>query len=184
MTPALVAFGVVFLAELGDKTQLVVLTLGTRYKAAPALGALGLAILVLQGISVTAGAAVGEALPDDAVTIAAGLLFCTFAVVTWRTAAHADEGAPPAAGRGVWGLALAFFLAELGDKTMITTASLAADRGALGVYAGSVVAMLASTVLALVAGNAIAQRVPASTMGRIGAVAFAAVGVFTLLSAL
>ena len=179
------AFAVVFLAELGDKTQLVALTLAGRYRATSVLLALGGAIAVLQTLSVTAGALISRAVPDRAIAIGAGLLFCGFAVWTWRgAAARDDDDHEVDAGRGgLLGVAIAFFLAELGDKTMLTTAGLAADRGAVGVWIGSFAAMLTATALAVVAGRALTRRLSPAALARAGAVAFAVVGVATLVSA-
>ena len=176
------AFVVVFLAELGDKTQLVALTLGGRYPASRVLLALAGAIALLQTISVTLGALVSRALPDRTVAIGAGLLFLGFAVWTWRSADDPDDDTVTPRG-GLLGAATAFFLAELGDKTMLTTASLAADRGALPVWIGSFAAMLAATTLAVVAGRTVTQRVGADVLRRVGAAAFAIVGVVTLATA-
>ena len=177
------AFVVVFLAELGDKTQLVALTLAGRYPAVKVLAVLGAAIAVLQTLSVTAGALISRAVPERAIAVGAGLLFLAFAVWTWRSADE-DEDAAASAGRaGLVSVAVAFFLAELGDKTMLTTAGLAADRGAVPVWIGSLGAMLAATALAVVAGKALTTRVPPRTLRRIGAVAFAVVGALTLVSA-
>ena len=183
----LAAFAVVFLAELGDKTQLVALTLAGRYPALKVLAALGAAIAVLQTLSVTAGAVVSETVPDRAIAVGAGVLFLGFAVWTWRSVDEDDDqGDEASSGAGTAGLlsvAGAFFLAELGDKTMLTTAGLAADRGVVPVWVGSFAAMLAATALAVVAGKALTTKVPARTLRRIGAVAFAVVGVATLGSA-
>jgi putative Ca2+/H+ antiporter (TMEM165/GDT1 family) len=177
-------FAAIFLAELGDKTQLVALTLAARHEAARVLLALGAAILVLQTLSVTAGALLSRAVPDRAIAVGAGLLFLGFAVWTWRgrdADAEDDEGSGTT---GLLGVAGAFFLAELGDKTMLTTAGLAADHGAVPVWIGSTMAMLASTVLAVVAGRALTARVSTGTLRTLGAVAFAVVGLATLGSAL
>jgi putative Ca2+/H+ antiporter (TMEM165/GDT1 family) len=183
----LAAFVVVFLAELGDKTQLVALTLAGRYPAVKVLAALGGAILVLQTLSVTAGALVSEAVPDRAIAVGAGLLFLGFAVWTWRSAEDEDEVDADVRSRtpraGLMSVAVAFFLAELGDKTMLTTAGLAADRGAVPVWIGSFFAMLAATAMAVLAGQVLTKRVTPETLRRIGAVAFAVVGVLTLASA-
>jgi len=178
----LAAFVVVFLAELGDKTQLVALTLGGRYPTSRVLLVLTGAIAVLQTISVTLGALVSKALPDRAVAIGAGLLFLGFAVWTWRSADDAEEDAAPTRG-GLLGAAAAFFLAELGDKTMLTTAGLAADRGALPVWIGSFLAMVSATVLAVLAGRTVTQRVGPHLLRRVGAAAFAVVGIVTLATA-
>lgn len=179
------AFAVVFLAELGDKTQLVALTLAGRYPALKVLAVLGAAIVVLQTLSVTAGALVSEAVPDRAIAAGAGLLFLGFAVWTWRSADDDDDEATAgSAGRaGLVSVAVAFFLAELGDKTMLTTAGLAADRGAVPVWIGSFGAMLAATTLAVVAGQSLMRRVQPRTLRRVGAIAFAVVGTLTLAGA-
>ncbi len=179
MADVLAAFAVVFLAELGDKTQLVALTLAGRYPALKVLAALGAAIAVLQTLSVTAGALVSEVVPDRAIAVGAGLLFLGFAVWTWRSRDAGDDD-ESAAGTGLLSVAGAFFLAELGDKTMLTTAGLAADRGAVPVWIGSFAAMLAATALAVVAGRALMARVSPAALRTIGAVAFAVVGVVTL----
>jgi Ca2+/H+ antiporter, TMEM165/GDT1 family len=178
------AFAVVFLAELGDKTQLVALTLAAQHQAARVLLALGAAILVLQTLSVTAGALLSRAVPDRATAVGAGLLFLGFAVWTWRGRDADDDGDEGPGATGLLGVAGAFFLAELGDKTMLTTAGLAADHGAVPVWIGSTLAMLASTVLAVVAGRALTAKVSPRTLRSVGAAAFAVVGLATLASAI
>lgn len=178
------AFVVVFLAELGDKTQLVALTLAGRYPALKVLAVLGVAIAVLQTLSVTVGALISEALPERAIAAGAGLLFLGFAAWTWRTADEAEDDATSAAGRaGLISVGVAFFLAELGDKTMLTTAGLAAARGAVPVWIGSFAAMLAATALAVLAGQSLTRHVRPRTLRHLGAIAFAVVGVLTLASA-
>jgi putative Ca2+/H+ antiporter (TMEM165/GDT1 family) len=178
------AFVVVFLAELGDKTQLVALTLAGRYPALKVLAVLGVAILLLQTLSVTAGAIISEAVPERAIAAGAGVLFLGFAVWTWRGADEEVAADADTAGHaGLVGVAVAFFLAELGDKTMLTTAGLAADRGAVPVWIGSVAAMLAATALAVLAGQSLMKRVRPGTLRRAGAVAFAVVGTVTLAGA-
>ena len=185
MGALLLALGVVFVAELGDKTQLVVLTMGAKQRLAVAIPGLFVTILLLQGIAVSVGAALSEVVPDLALQIGAGLLFLGFAVWTWRSAdgGEDEDAAAKRGGAGVVGMCVAFFLAELGDKTQLTAAALAADHGVLPVWIGASLGLFGATLLALVAGRAIAERVSERTLSRIGAVAFAAVGVFTLVSA-
>lgn len=182
----LTAFAVVFLAELGDKTQLVALTLAGRYPAMQVLAALGVAIAVLQTLSVTAGALISRAVPERGIAVGAGLLFLGFAVWTLKAAEQGDgDGAARAVTPrgGLLSVAVAFFLAELGDKTMLTTGSLAADRGAVPVWVGSFGAMVAATALAVLAGQLLTKRVRPRTLRQLGAVAFAVVGVAALASA-
>jgi putative Ca2+/H+ antiporter (TMEM165/GDT1 family) len=184
MGALLLALGVVFVAELGDKTQLVVLTMGARQRIAAVIPALFVTIALLQGIAVSVGAALAEVVPDRALEIGAGLLFCGFAVWTWRGANKSDEDDDAIAGRvGVLGMCVAFFLAELGDKTQLTAAALAADHGVVPVWIGATLGLFGATLLALVAGRALAERVSERTLSRVGAAAFALVGVFALVSA-
>lgn len=184
MGDILAAFAVVFLAELGDKTQLVALTLAGRYPALKVMAALGAAIVVLQTLSVTAGALISRTVPERGIAVGAGVLFLGFAVWTWRSADEDDDDDAAVGTAGLPSVAVAFFLAELGDKTMLTTAGLAADRRAVAVWVGSTGAMLAATALAVVAGKALTTRVAPRTLRRIGAVAFAVVGVATLGTAI
>ena len=184
VTDVVAAFVVVFLAEMGDKTQLVALTLGGRDPAVKVLTALGAAIALLQTLSVTAGALISTAVPDRAVATGAGLLFVGFAVWTWR--ASDDDNNDGTSGGDelrLHAVAVAFFLAELGDKTMLTTAGLAADRGPVPVWIGSFAAMVAATAIAVVGGTALGRHVHPRTMRRAGAIAFALVGAATLVGA-
>ncbi len=177
------AFVVVFLAELGDKTQLVALALAGRYPPTRVLLALGGAIAVLQTLSVTAGALISEAVPERAIATGAGVLFLAFAAWTWRSSDEHDDQVDRPPSSGLWAVAVAFFLAELGDKTMLTTAGLAADRGPAVVWLGSFAAMLAATALAVLAGQRLTSLIAPRTLQRGGAVAFLVVGVLTLAGA-
>jgi putative Ca2+/H+ antiporter (TMEM165/GDT1 family) len=184
MGALLLALGVVFVAELGDKTQLVVLTLGARHRIVAAIPALAVTIALLQGIAVSVGATLARVVPDLALEIGAGILFCGFAVWTWRGAGQEEDDETAGGTRGgVFGMCVAFFLAELGDKTQLTAAALAADHGAFPVWIGATLGLFGATLLALVAGRFLAERVSPRTLGRVGAVAFAAVGIATLIAA-
>ena len=133
----------------------------------------------------TVGALLSEALPERAIALGAGLLFVGFAVWTWRSADDdiRDEVTEEVSRAGLLGVAGAFFLAELGDKTMLTTAGLAADQGAVPVWIGSFAAMMAATALAVLAGRWLTTRVAPGTLRRVGAGAFAVVGIATLTGA-
>ena len=181
-----VAFALVFVAELGDKSQLVALAAAGRHGAARTIAALAGAIAVLQTLSVTAGAAIAVAVPDRAIGIATGVLFLAFGVWTWhgayrdRVPSEAPRESPTA---GLGRVTALFFLAEFGDKTMITTAGLAADRSVVPVWIGSTAAMVTATVLAVLAGSSIAKRVSIRSIRRLGAAAFLIVGALTLAAA-
>lgn len=176
------AFGLVFLAELGDKTQLVVLTMGGGRRAGPTLAGLAVVIAVLQAIAVGAGALVARGVPDPWMGVGSGLLFLGFAAWTWLAGDDHDDGDRPPGSLAAF--LAAFFVAELGDKSNLATALLATENDALGTWLGATGGFLAATVVSLAAGTWLRRRVAAATMQRAGAVAFAVVGLVTLVAAL
>ena len=163
MDALLLSFGVVFVAELGDKSQLMALAFATRHRLAPVLLGIATAAGVVMGISVLLGAAVGDALPTEAVQVLAGLTFLAVAAWTLREDDHGDAGAVATgrrSGSAVAAVALAFFVAELGDKTMLATLTLASTHGLWGTWAGATLGMVASNLLAVLGGRALAAGLP------------------------
>lgn len=169
----LISFGIIFVAELGDKSQLMAMTLAARYRPRVILAAITAATAVVHLISVLLGAALGVALPTRAISVVAGLAFLGFAAWTLRGDELTDEDRKRAeqGGRSVfWSVAIAFFLAELGDKTMLATVTLATDNGIVGTWLGSTVGMVAADALAIVVGLMLGARLPERVI-RIGAAA-------------
>ena len=189
LTAAAVAFGVVFVAEFGDKSQLLILAFATRYPWRPVVAGLVIAAAVIQGISVAIGAVVGAALPDTAVGIVAGIAFLVVAAWTLRGGDDDAEEAAGVAGRRT-GLALVgavagtFILAELGDKTMLATFALAASQGPLPTWIGSTLGEVAANLVAVAVGRQLGTRLSPRAV-RIGSAAlFAVAGVLVLIGAL
>lgn len=179
-----IAFGLVFVAELGDKSQLLTVAFAARYRTGAVLLGLVLATGTLMALSVTVGALVGDALPERAIRLVAGLLFLGFAVWTLRDDDDDDDEAEAAAVGGrsaVWATFAAFALAEFGDKTMLATITLAADRPALAVWAGATAGMVLANALALVVGDRLGRWLPERTVRLVAAAAFALVGVLLLV---
>jgi putative Ca2+/H+ antiporter (TMEM165/GDT1 family) len=180
----LVALGVVFLAELGDKSQLIALTFAARGRPLAVLAGITVACMILQAIAVGLGAVVREALPDRSIEIVAGLAFFVFAALALREEddEDIDAGAVPRSAMKVAVAAgTAFFLAELGDKTQLATLTLASTYGALGVWIGAVLGQVAADVLAVVIGVRIGARLHARTLRLVSAAAFALFGALLLL---
>jgi putative Ca2+/H+ antiporter (TMEM165/GDT1 family) len=167
----LVSFGIIFVAELGDKSQLMALAFAARYRALPILIGISLATALVHAFSVFVGAAVGVALPTHVIAVVAGLAFFAFAGWTLR-GDNLDEDeagrAEKSTRSAVLAASVAFFLAELGDKTMLATITLATKEGLLGTWAGSTAGMVAADALAIVAGQRLGARLPERTI-RIGA---------------
>ena len=132
MDAFLLSFGVIFLAELGDKSQLMALAFATRFPALPVLIAISIATLIVHLGSVALGATVAIALPTNVVAIVAGVAFLVFAAWTLRGDELGDDDrartGPETTGSVIVTVGTAFFLAELGDKTMLATVTLATTR--------------------------------------------------------
>jgi putative Ca2+/H+ antiporter (TMEM165/GDT1 family) len=165
----LLSFGVVFVAELGDKSQLMTLAFAARYRLVPVLLGIVVASGLVMGVSVLVGAAVGDALPTDAVTVLAGLAFMGVGAWTLRGEDDEDEAVVARRARSAFlAVAGAFFVAELGDKTMLATVSLATRHGLWATWAGATAGMVAANLLAVVGGRALGARLSARTV-RLGA---------------
>lgn len=190
MAPSLdavaLAFGIVFAAEFGDKTQLMVLALASRLRAGPVLVGVAVAAAGVSAVSVGIGTGLGAVIPTALVTALAGLIFLVFAVWTAReTEEEGEDGAPSTAAgdRSALGVAVAFFLAELGDKTMLATVALAARADPIGTWAGATLALVAVSAIAVAVGRQLGSRLPRSLVRRLAAGAFALFGIFLLFEA-
>ncbi|MGY6500065.1 MAG: TMEM165/GDT1 family protein [Acidimicrobiales bacterium] len=188
MDAAFVAFAVVFLAELGDKTQLVALSLATRHRVSLVLGGIFVAFAVTQGFAALVGGALGAALPETAVGVGAAIIFFGFALWTWRDADEDEDAEVTMTGRhGLRALAAiiaTMSVAELGDKTMLATTTLAADGNPLWTWVGGTFGATASCLLGVGVGRLLGTRLPARTTKRMAAVLFAVFGVLLLVDAL
>ena len=188
MNAFLLSFGVIFLAELGDKSQLMALTFAARYRAITVLIAITIATAIVHLASVVLGAVVGVALPTHVINIVAGIAFLGFAAWTLRGDELTEEEAAKAqqeSSRSVLlTVGLAFFLAELGDKTMLATITLATDHGLFGTWLGSTIGMVAADALAIGVGHVLGTRLPERVI-RIGAaIAFLVFGVLLIVEGL
>lgn len=180
-----IAFGVVFVAELGDKSQLMALALAARYRPLPVLGGIAIASAVMFALSVAVGAVLGAALPTRAISVLAGLAFVGFGVWTWRGDGEEEEEAPEATAHSVvLTTAGAFLVAELGDKTMLAAITLASTNGVVGTWAGATLAMVAADAVAIAVGAVLGARLPEKAI-RIGAaVLFVVFGVALIVEGL
>ncbi len=172
---------VIFVAELGDKSQLMAMTFATRYKVRDVLIGITVATAVVHLASVAIGAAVGTAFSEyqGAISVVAGLAFFAFALWTLRgdelTEDEADK-ARRSTGAALLAVGVAFFLAELGDKTMLATITLATQEGWFGVWVGSTVGMVAADALAIGVGAMLGRKLPEKVIKVGAAVAFAVFG--------
>jgi putative Ca2+/H+ antiporter (TMEM165/GDT1 family) len=183
------ALGVVFVAELGDKSQLLALSLATRHGARPVLAGLALASAALMAVSVAVGGAVSRVVPARLIEVACGIAFLVVAaVMLWRPEDdekvddEVDAVATATSGR-VLAVAAAIGAAELGDKTMLATFTLAATNGVLATWAGATVGMVAAGSIAVLVGSQLRTRLPERVLRLVAAGLFAVVGAALLISA-
>ncbi|MEJ7584972.1 MAG: TMEM165/GDT1 family protein [Acidimicrobiales bacterium] len=187
MHALLLSFGVIFVAELGDKSQLMALAFAARYKAWPVLIGISIATALVHAFSVGVGAVVGASIPTDAITIVAGLAFLGFAAWTLRGDSLSEDEAGKAdrsTRSAVIAASGAFLLAELGDKTMLATITLATTEGALGTWAGSTLGMVAADAFAIAVGKHLGDRLPERVVKYGAAGAFVVFGIILLIEGL
>ena len=188
MSAFLLSAGIIFVAELGDKSQLVALWFATRYKWWLVLAGVSLATLVVHLGSVGIGRAFDELLPENIVFIVVGLSFFVFAAWSIR-GDQLDETKRSSQARtmlGAFGVITAsFFVSELGDKTQLATVSLAGNSSdAVGVWLGSTVGMVLADALAIGAGLVMGRKLPQRTLGIGAAILFVIFGIVALVRGL
>jgi putative Ca2+/H+ antiporter (TMEM165/GDT1 family) len=182
-----ISFAVVFVAELGDKSQLMALTFATRYKPWPVLIGITVATAVVHAVSVGIGYGLGTALPAGWISLVAGLAFLAFGAWTLRGDSLTDDErtkAERSTGSAVLAVGGAFFLAELGDKTMLATVTLATQHGWFGTWLGSTIGMVAADALAILVGRMLGRHLPERIIKYGAAALFAIFGVWLIVEAI
>ncbi|MBB1256973.1 TMEM165/GDT1 family protein [Streptomyces alkaliterrae] len=182
-----VTFGVVFLAELPDKTALAGLVLGTRYRASYVFAGVAAAFVVHVALAVAAGSLLGL-LPQRLLAVIVGVLFLTGAFLLLR---HEDEDGGEVrkpADQSFWKVAASGFMlilvAEFGDLTQIMTANLAARYDdPLAVALGAVTALWAVAAIGILGGRALMKRVPLGVISKIAAGVMTLLGLWSLFEA-
>ncbi|KAB2972504.1 TMEM165/GDT1 family protein [Streptomyces sp. SS1-1] len=188
LTVAAVVFGVVFLAELPDKTALAGLVLGTRYRASYVFAGVAAAFTVHVVLAVAAGSVL-TLLPQQIVHAVTGLLFLGGAAVLLLKKDDGEEEIRKPENQSFWKVSGAGFMlilvAEFGDLTQIMTANLAARYDdPLSVGIGAVLALWSVAALGIVGGKALMRRVPLKLITRIAALVMLGLGVWSLYEAI
>ena len=186
MEAFLISTGIVALAEIGDKTQLLAFILAAKFrKPWPIILGILVATLANHGFAGALGAWITSVVSPQTMRWVLGVSFIAMAIWTLIPDKLEDEGDSTGVRFGVFGTTvIAFFLAEMGDKTQVATVALAAQFNQLfAVVAGTTIGMMIANVPAVLLGNRIANRIPLRLVHGIVALIFAALGVATLLGA-
>jgi len=184
MEALLVSMGVVALAEIGDKTQLLALVLAARFRRpAPIILGILVATLANHALAGAVGAWLAAIIGPIAMRWILGVSFIAMAIWTLIPDKFEDEAAPRPPRFGVFGTTVvAFFLLEMGDKTQIATVALAAKYASLAaVVAGTTAGMMLANVPAVLLGEVAARKLPMRVVHGIAGAIFLVLGVLVLL---
>lgn len=173
-----------FVAEMGDKTQLMLMALTSKYKIRDIVIGTAVAILLLNGMAVLAGGLVGSLVPEWLIKYIAAFAFLFFAL----SALDQEEDEEEEVSEGKVGFAplavgVTFFLAELGDKTQLTAVTFGANEGmsaGLLVWLGCSVGLFAADMLGLLLGLFLKDKTPDSFLKILAFILFAGFGIYTL----
>ncbi|MBF0163742.1 MAG: TMEM165/GDT1 family protein [Magnetococcales bacterium] len=175
LTTIFTSFGLIFLAELGDKTQLVCMTLAARHRPKPVLFGAIAAFIVLNVLAVVFGAGLAKIVPERILAGLVGALFAIFGILSLRAKSDegTDEEVAEKSGHGIFVTTfLMIFLAEMGDKTQLSVAGLASTLPLVPVWIGSTLALSASSLMGVVAGRTLLTRIPMHRLHQISGAFF------------
>jgi Ca2+/H+ antiporter, TMEM165/GDT1 family len=182
LAATLLSLGVVFLAELGDRSQLITMTYALRYRWWVVLPGVAIAAFMVHGISVTIGHFLGTTLPARPMAFASAIAFLIFAVWAWREGAASEERVSTTHEPRFALLTVmsSFVLAEMSDKTTLATVTLASDHDWAGVWIGSTLGMVLADGLAIGVGTLLHQRLPAQLLHVLASLLFLMFGLWML----
>lgn len=176
-----VAFGVVFVAELGDKTQLLALTFGSQYS----LRRVALGLFLGYGsaglVAVAVGQLLGANFPRRPIEIVGGVVFVVFGLLAWRSDGDDEVGHTIMRSSVVATIALTILVAEMGDKTQIATAALAARSNPVGTWIGATAGEVASGMMGAIAGTLVGDRIPEPALRLVSSLLFVGFGIAMLV---
>lgn len=179
-------FLMIFLAEMGDKSQFLMIAMSAEYRLRDIIAGVTGAVCVLNLLAIAVGSVIGNLLPMPLISLVAGLVFLFFALTGLRK----DEGEEEhvrKAGKAIPAIFGTYFLAELGDKTQLTALTLAAGGGnfsfgnATAVFFGASLALIGADLIGLFAGYALGKHLPVAVFGWVSFLIFTACGAIRVL---
>ncbi len=175
-------FLLIALAEFGDKSQLVCMTLAARHRGLPVLLGAVTAFSILNLLAVVFGAAIAAWLPEWIVTAAVAVLFAIFGINSLRFQDEEDDEDPEEKpGHGIFVTTLTLiFLAEFGDKTQLAVAGIGSTASALPVWTGATIALACTSAAGIYAGRRLLNRMPLAWVHRISGLFFLALSGFAV----
>lgn len=173
MTAFIASFMFVVLAEMGDKTQLLAMAFATRYSAQKVLLAVFLATLINHGLAVLVGHFLTTVIPIDIISFVAAVSFIIFGLWTIRGDKLEGEDKKESRFGPIVTVGIAFFLAEMGDKTQLATISLAVEyQSMIHVLMGTTLGMVVADAIGIIIGIVMRKHIPEKTIKWISAIIF------------
>lgn len=174
-----------FIAEMGDKTQLMLVAMTSKYKLKDIILGTGVAILVLNGLAVLAGGLVSEVIPTWLIRLIAAGAFLFFAATTLKGGDEEDEEVKESGKGKIAALSVfsTFFVAELGDKTQLTAITFGANEGmeaALVVWLACSIGLFAADIIGMLVGYLLKNKMPAGVLNAVAFCIFSVFGILTL----
>ncbi len=178
LTTTISTLVLIFLAEIGDKSQLVCMLLASRHRALPVFAGTITAFAILNLLAVLVGASLAQAIPLLPLKITVALLFIFFGVQNLRdSAGDTDEDIEEKSGHNVFITAfLMIFMAELGDKTQLAVAGLSTSAEPLAIFIGATLALALTTLLGIIGGRWITRKISVALLRKIAGVLFIVAG--------
>ena len=182
LTAISTSFGLIFLAEFGDKSQLVCMTLAARHRHWPVILGSTVAFLLLNTLAVVFGAGLSQWVPEQILAGIVAVLFAVFGILSIRAEEEDDtEEVRERSGHGIFITAfLMIFLAEMGDKTQVAIAGMASTLPVLPVWIGATLALILMSALGVVLGRKLLRRIPLHRLHQISGIFFLILAAFAL----
>tara|TARA_R110002095_G_scaffold185075_2_gene162310 strand:- start:429 stop:1028 length:600 start_codon:yes stop_codon:yes gene_type:complete len=180
------SFALIFLAEFGDKSQLVCMTLAAKHRPWPVLLGAVIAFALLNLLAVLFGSVVAAWIPEFWLALIVAALFGFFGIqsLLFDEGDEDDEDTPARSSHSLFITALLMiFVAEFGDKTQLAVAGLASTYHGLPVWLGSTLALVATTALGVIAGQRLLKRLPLGLIHKVSGVMFLLLALLALYQA-
>ncbi|MDD2658067.1 MAG: TMEM165/GDT1 family protein [Methylococcales bacterium] len=182
---AATSFALIAAAEIGDKSQLVCMTLASRHRAMPVLLGAIAAFAFLNTLAVVFGVAIASWLPEYIVAATVAFLFAVFGIHSLRVQEDDDDvDVKEKSGRGIFFTTfLLITVAEFGDKTQLAVVALSSTVAPIAVWLGSTAALASTSALGIIAGRTILQKVPLVLLHKISGMIFLSLSAFAIYRA-
>lgn len=178
------AFLLVFIAEMGDKSQIIAMTFATQYKKRDVLAGVAIAAILNHGLAIVLGRYLSKVIPLNFVQVLAGFVFIIFGLLSLKDEDLDDFNENKSLGP-ISTVALAFFIGELGDKTQLTAMTLASEAASpLFILIGTTSAMVTTSALGILVGSKIGDKIPDLSIKVVSSIVFIVFGIIKLYDVL